>query len=153
LNADRPGGIPALASSIIEIPPDDIEEFWVHIGWAGHEGEPLHIDEVSWHVNITPSPNGGAVSTVDKWLAQPSQIIVVSTWFPWNVVHTVGTPSSLISFQADIVLSDATGANKWGPLYSNIVTKHITPEPSSLLAMGTGVLGMGGLLLRRRKAN
>jgi len=93
------------------------------------------------------------VSTVDKWLAQPSQIIVVSTWFPWNVVHTVGTPSSLISFQADIVLSDATGANKWGPLYSNIVTKHITPEPSSLLAMGTGVLGMGGLLLRRRKAN
>ncbi|MCC6484042.1 MAG: PEP-CTERM sorting domain-containing protein [Armatimonadetes bacterium] len=137
-------------AQIIEIPPDDTETFWAHIGWAGNEGRPLHIDEVSWHAEITP-PNG-AVTEVIQWLAQPSQVIVVSEWFPWNVVHTVGVPSTLITFQADIVLSDGQGG-VWGPIWSNVVTKHITPEPSSLLAMGTGVLGMGGLLLRRRKSS
>ncbi|MEI6916132.1 MAG: PEP-CTERM sorting domain-containing protein [Armatimonadota bacterium] len=151
LSADRPG-VPNGIVSVIEIPPDDWETFWAHIGWAGHEGQPLHIDEVSWHYTLGPTSPGQATSVVDRWIAQPSQTIIVSEWFQWNVVHTVGVPSSLINFQADIILSDLAG-NRWGPLYSNIVTKHITPEPSSLLAMGTGVIGMGGLVWRRRKAN
>jgi len=139
-----PGAIPVQP---IEIPPDDIEHFWAHIDWPGHENEALHIAEVSWH--WWSDPPDGANSTPIQWMVEPSQMVQVSQWFPWNVVHTVGRPSTLVYFQADVVFHDASGVDR-GPIWSNIVVKHITPEPSSLAAFGLGAASLGGVLWRRR---
>lgn len=138
----------SLANEVIEIPPDDIEMFWAHIIWPGHEGESLHIFEVSWKVTI--EPEGGANSWVEQWLIQPCMTVKVCEWFGWNVVHTVGQPCTYISFQADVAFHDAAGA-PWGPIDSNIVTKHIVPEPSALPALGAGAMSLVGIALRRKK--
>jgi len=137
-----------LPPGTIEIPPDDVETFFAHISWPGHEGEELHIAEVSWHWQAEPAE--GANSWVEQWLVQPSQLVRVSEWFPWNVVHTVGRPSTLIAFQSDVMFHDAQGLPH-GPIWSNVVYKHITPEPSTLAAFGMGAASLGGLLWRRRR--
>jgi len=144
LNADGP---PHVSGAPIPIPPDDTETFWAHIGWAGHEGEVLHIAEVSWR--WWADPQDGAVSLIEEWYIQPSQEVVVSTWFPWIKVRTMGRPCTSVFFQADVAFHDATG-QLHGPLWSNIVEKHVVPEPGALFALGTGLVGMAGAFWRRR---
>ena len=136
------------SSGVIGIPTDDIEEFWAHIVWPGHEGEQVYITGVSWQWNIEPID--GAQSSVTDWLVEPGMDVTVCDWFPWNIVRTVGTPCTYIYFQADVCFDDAAGKS-WGPIWSNTVTKHIVPEPASFAALGIGLLTAAGFVTRRRK--
>ena len=139
-----------VSSDVIQIPPDDTETFWAHIYWEGHEGQQVHIADTSWHATIEPET--GATSTVEEWYAHECQWVTVCQWFQWNKVHTVGVPCTYITFQADILLDDGQGnVYGGGPIWSNTITKHIVPEPSSLLALGSGALGLVGLIFRRRR--
>lgn len=143
-----PQGTGDVGQQVIDVPPRHFEKFFAHISWPGHEQERLHIGEVSW--KWWTEPTGGATSQVTQWYVEPTMYVHPSEWFPWNEVFIDGRPSTLIHFQADIVLHDASGG-MIGPLDSNIVTKHITPEPSSLAALGMAAASMGGVVWRRRR--
>ena len=113
------------------------EQIYVHLTAP----EPMHI--VSYMSEHFDPPTGGSWSNIE---IGPSFTMTPSVWYPLGMVTVSGKPSDLISFSIDFTFDDGV------ELWSNTLTKHITPEPSSLLALGTGALGMGGLLLRRRRS-
>ena len=116
------------------------EQIWVHLTCC----EPWHITDPPSEVWSTTGTGSGY--WVD-WQIGPSFQMEPSVWYPLGIVHVDGKPSDTITFGIDLMLG-----GMGGPIYSNTITKHITPEPSSLLALGMGVLGTGGLLLRRRRS-
>jgi len=128
---------------IIEVPPGDIEVLYFHIDDGG-EGGLYHVADVSFHY-VASDP--GAWAEVLTYDVQPSFEYTASVWYPYGVIKVDGPPSTLIDIQIDLTLQQPIGT-----IWSNTITKHITPEPSSLLALGTGLLGAGGLLLRRRRS-
>lgn len=144
---EQPSQILPGPQEVIEVPPDHIQRFFAHIIWPGHEGERVHIEEVSWHWSADPPE--GAWSEVIGWEVGYCYYVTVCEPFPWNVVHTVGTPCTYITFQADVVFTSANGV-VYGPIWSNTVTKHIIPEPASLVALGFGLAAFAGCVRRSR---
>jgi len=115
---------------IIQIPQVDEEMLYIHVNW------PAHVDFLSFH----PVVQGTAIVEMKYYEIYETMNLVPSQWYPYGVVRISGVPSTLITISVDI-----------NGVESNTITKHITPEPSAFLALGTGVLGIGGLLLRRRR--
>ena len=135
-----PGGVPPpYNGETLEVPSGDIETLWFHIVQPGL----WHVDDVSFHVT-TLCGSGGAVVVYRD--VQPSIEYQGSKWYPFGTVQVNGVPSTGLAIQIDLKVQD--GVRLW----SNPVYKHITPEPSSMLAFGTGLFGLGGLLLRRRRS-
>ena len=132
----------------IEVPPGEIETLWFHINDSGMQ-QWYHIDEVSFHWEIdNPDEGGDGLVELLHRQVNPSMQFQASTWYPYGDIQVTGKPSTVFKIQIDLGLGLQPPT---GPIWSNAIYKHITPEPSSLLAMGTGVLGIGGLLLRRRR--
>ena len=78
-----------------------------------------------------------------EWYAPDSAYRV----FPGQTLGGFG----LVAESAPGTLSWWMLSNKWS--YVGSVTPALIPEPSSLLALGTGALGLLGLRLRRRRMN
>jgi len=137
---------------IIEVPPGDIETLYFHIDDGGLGGW-YHVVDISFHYTSHPAGAGWA-ELIDP-IVQVGQDYQASQWYPFGVIQVDGPPSTMIDIQIDLTLQEPNG---WtlhepiGPIWSNTITKHITPEPSSMLALGTGLFGLGGLLLRRRRS-
>ena len=128
----------------IEVPPGDIETLYIHI-----DADPPGSE---WYVEYTPEfhwlpvdPGTGTVTVLD-WYVHTGEWLEASTWYPYVRIQVDGPASSYIDMYGIVPIYDV------GDVMTGSVIKHITPEPSSLLAMGTGVLGIGGLLLRRRRS-
>jgi len=126
---------------VIDVQPGEIETLWVHL--TAEPGLVYHVEGVSFH-SIYSNHTGWA--EVLYYEIKPTDQMVPSTWYPFGKIQVGGMPSTLITIQVDLKLTPGIGE-----IWSNTITKHITPEPSAFLALGTGLLGVGGLLLRRRR--
>lgn len=128
---------------IIEVPPGDLETLWIHIDSA--------VPGTWYHVDFPPEVGYGVWEgqgsvEVTAWHIQPSMQLEASVWYPLADIMVDGVPSTYIDIWCIVPLFDV------GYVNSAPITKHITPEPSSMLALGTGLFGLGGLLLRRRRS-
>ena len=126
----------------IEVLPGDIEMLYFHITEPGL----WHVQDYSFHWEVVSGDASSAMVELLDPMVQPSIEYTGSKWYPYGVIAVHGTPSTTVAIQIDLRLQEPTGT-----IWSNTLYKHITPEPSALLALGIGVLGMGGLLLRRRR--
>ena len=116
---------------VIEVLPVDIEMLWIHVNWD------CHVEYLSFHPHAS---NSSGFAEMLQYEIRPTDQLIPSQWYPFGTVMVTGVPSTLITISVDV-----------NGVESNTITKHITPEPSALLALGTGFLGIGGLLLRRRR--
>ena len=107
------------------------EMLYIHVNWQAH------VDWTSFHWNAS---NGSGMAEMKFYEVYETMQLIPSQWYPFGMVKVSGVPSTLITISVDV-----------NGVESNTITKHITPEPSALLALGTGFLGIGGLLLRRRR--
>ena len=128
---------------IIEVPPGDIEMLWFHIDDGG-QGGLYHVQDVSFHAELLCGE--GTVELIDQ-IVQPTIEYTASQWYEYGVIKVDGVPSTMVQIQIDLTLQEPIGT-----IWSNTICKHITPEPSSMLALGMGVVGMGGILIRRRRS-
>jgi len=118
-------------------------EIWAHVDWPGHEGEEFDIDMASIHWSIS----GG----LDEVAFAPGlfDAQVVSQWFLWGTVHL--NPDlpfcTVLAVDADIVSYDLFGDSR--ERWSNIITVHVVPEPTTLALLAGG--GLVALVRRRRK--
>ena len=137
---------------VIEIPPGDVETLYVRISESGGgssaapanlgEGYRVEFRELHWEMVSGP----GALPSVEvDFQIGPGTYMEPWNWYPFATVTIDGEPSTTINIWAELEFDTEP------IIQSNTITKHITPEPSSLLALGTGMLGVGGLLLRRRR--
>jgi len=130
---------PPYYGEIIEVPPGDVETLWFHILEPGL----WHAYEWSFHVAVLSGSGSAVVETQDVRTSIEYQ---GSKWYKFGTIRVNGEPSTTLAIQIDLTTQ---GGVTW---WSNSVYKHITPEPSSMLALGTGLFGLGGLLLRRRRS-
>ncbi len=143
--SDWPG---MYSGEIIEVLPGDEEVLWIHLYDGDNPGSWWHVDEspqLWW--DILPGEVMEGSVTVLEWHIQPSFDIQSSVWYPFVTIQVDGVPSTMFEIYGIIPLAGV------GPEYESSmpIWKHVTPEPSSMLALGTGLFGLGGLLLRRRK--
>jgi len=125
----------------IEVPPGDIETIYFHITEPGL----WHVGGTSFEWWIVNLDGVGMVTLLDEMVA-PTTEYQGSVWYPFGVIRVDGKPSTTFGITINLDLGSH------GVVVSNPIWKHITPEPSSILALGMGTLGMGGLLLRRRRS-
>jgi len=130
--------------------PDHIEglvcqrhEIWAHVDWLGHEGELFDIDMASVHWSIS-----GGLDEID-WAPGIHDPHAVSEWFLWATVHL--DPDlpycTILAVDADIASYDLFGDSR--ERWSNIITVHVVPEPTTLALLAGG--GLMALVRRRRK--
>ena len=123
----------------LEVPPGDVEPLFIHFDLEG-----------LWHIGaieVKSVVQGVGSVAAGPWIdLDVSQYPEPSVWYHLCDITVNGEPSTIIDISVDITFQLPTGT-----VSSNSIRKHITPEPSSLLALGTGALGIGGLLLRRRR--
>lgn len=137
----QPAG-PLYGGEIIEVDPGDIETIWFHI--PGETGSKSHLGiiELDFFVDASkPDP-----PAYGEWLEPleiaPSIEYWWCTWYKIGDVVVDGPPCTYVDINITLNFSQPLGTQ------SVTIHKHIKPEPSSMLLLGTGVLG---LLLRKRR--
>ena len=135
---------------VIDVPSGDIETLWVHMYEIGPPPGVRLVDgipEMRFELEPPqgPNPPEGSV-TVLEWYIGPGSWLEHCVWYPLAKIRVDGTPCTTLRIWSVIPLQDL------GPEYESTmpVWKHIVPEPSSVVAL---VSGLGALLalVRRRK--
>jgi hypothetical protein len=131
----------------------------IHADWAGD------IDGAGWaEVDFwtTADPNedhglradtgnaGDIAYKKDSWGVNPP---TAWSWQPAELSPFPGGNGGTVVCQGYIVVALKLGSVSGSPVWASFDNIHVTciPEPGSLLAFGTGLLGLVGFAIRRRK--
>lgn len=115
-------------------------DWWVHVGWLGHEGEEFTIDSTGLAVLE------GCDVDMDL-IVQIGDKHQISEWFEWATSSINEPPCTICTFQAGLESTELGGTL----LLSNEVAVHVVPEPTSLFLLGSGFFGLSGAILRKHR--
>ena len=140
-------------SQVIEITTPADLMITANILWPDQDNQPVTLTETSLHYKIwRNTPPTVTVSPeyfrVDQ-LIEPydGKNVTVSTPFNWAEISVNKPYCTYFSVQADFQLVEYTDQ----VAQSNILTFHVVPEPSALLALGTGLFGFAAFGFKRRQ--
>lgn len=133
--------------NVIEISTPAEIDILAHVIWPGQEGQTYIAEQVSMHYWIWRNDDKSAKGdfTVSQIL-QPNDSFTVCNWFDWAEISTDKPFCTYFKVQADLKIKGVDS-----PLMSNELTFHLVPEPGSLGALATGLAGILGFAIRRRK--
>jgi len=126
--------------SVIEVPPGDIETIWFHVV---HDGGLWHLNE--WNIDFLIDPSGLDPPSWGEVIFEHAQTSIEYTgciWYKLADIQIDGPPCTYFQIQVNLDFG-ATGGQ-----HSTTITKHIIPEPTSMLLMGTVMVAF---LLRKRR--
>ena len=128
----------------IEVTPPDTEQLYFHIDDGTDTGlyHLMTLPEIDFVV-VPSKPDPPTVVELSSWDVGASQEYTACHWYPLGTISIDGPPCTMI----DIVVTMNFGATGGTPT-SNVIHKHITPEPASMVILGVGAVGV---LLNRRK--
>ena len=128
--------------SVIEVPPGDIETIWFHVV---HDGGLWPLED--WGIDFIIDASGPEPPSFGEVLFEydgPGTTIEYTgcVWYKLADIQVNGPPCTTFQIQVNLDFGTVGGQ------YSPTITKHIFPEPTSMLLMGTV---MAAFLLRKRR--
>lgn len=153
---------PAVGSPVSCVPPGTFLTLYDFAGYTGASTAPANWTLTSQNIGITPSTVNGATfddpNVVNLTFKYNGPVIQGPGSFAFSATSIYGVQNKNGNFtsqltKSDLVTNPATNGQTdqiTGPL-SVPTSISKTPEPASMFMMGSGLLGLG-FLVRRRKA-
>jgi len=128
---------------VIEVNSGDVETIWFHI--IDEPGSLWHLQD--WSVDFIIAPSGPEPPSSGEVIlehAMPSTEYPGCSWFKLADIQVTGPPCTTFTIPVSIDFG-ATGGT-----HGTTITKHIIPEPATMLMLGAG--GVLVLLRKRRRS-